>query len=64
MIPNARGERGCGTSGNEYSCAHGTQRNFRGLTPYLAYALKPVISTKKRENHGVFSSKRLGTEWR
>ncbi len=26
---------GCGVSANEYSCAHGAQKNFGDLTPYL-----------------------------
>ena len=36
MSPNA-GKWWCGLSANEYSCAHGVQINFGGLTPYLAY---------------------------
>ncbi len=27
----------CGVSANEYSCAHGAQKNFGDLTPYLTY---------------------------
>jgi hypothetical protein len=36
MSPNAGG-RGevCKVTANEYTCAHGTQVNFRDLTPYL-----------------------------
>jgi hypothetical protein len=40
MSPNARdgGEGGWGASANEYSCAHGAQKNFGDLTSYLTYA--------------------------
>ncbi len=38
MSPNAGGG-GCGASANENSCAHGAQRNFGDLTPYLTYAI-------------------------
>ena len=40
MSPNAGGGGSCGGGGvsaTEYSCAHGAQRNFGDLTPYLAY---------------------------
>jgi hypothetical protein len=33
MSPNAGGGGSCGVSANEYSCAHGAQRKFGGLTP-------------------------------
>jgi hypothetical protein len=31
------GGEGCGVSANEYSCAHGAQKNYGDLTPYLTY---------------------------
>ncbi len=31
------GGGGCGFSVNEYSCAHGAQKNFGYLIPYLTY---------------------------
>jgi hypothetical protein len=37
--PKCRGGGGvCGVSANEYSCAHGAQKKFGDLTPYLTYA--------------------------
>jgi hypothetical protein len=39
MSPNAegRGGGGCRVSANEYFCAHGAQKFFGDLTPYLTY---------------------------
>jgi hypothetical protein len=43
--PKCGGKRGegCGVSANEYSCTHGAQINFGDLTPYLTYALRPLV---------------------
>jgi hypothetical protein len=54
MSPDA-GERGsCGVQPmcSVYSCAHGAQRNFGNITPYLTYGLTLLLLKKK------FSSKK------
>jgi hypothetical protein len=38
MTPNAKEGGSCGVSAKKYSCVHGAQINFGGVTPYLNYA--------------------------
>ncbi len=41
--PKCGGGRELRVSANEYSCAHGAQRNFGDLTPYLTYGLTSLL---------------------
>ncbi len=49
MEAQFRGGGGGGSkvSANEYSCAHGAQKNIGDLTPYLTYVCIQNVSTKK-----------------
>jgi hypothetical protein len=49
-ISGEGGSGGCGVTANEYSCAHGSQINFKDLTPYLTYDWCRTVKTVKRQN--------------